>query len=98
MMSMSGYESFILVGINTEDRYYEFLTKNNHPETLQRYSPPIGGADKLLAHLETEVEPYIKNKIKRIQDYRIAIGHSLGATFAMYASMKSKSLFDYSIY
>lgn len=97
MLSMSGKEPLIIVGINTEDRYFEFLIKNKHAETLKRYTPPIGGADKLLAHIEKEVEPFIKNKLKKLQDYRIAIGHSLGATFAMYASIKSPKLFDYSI-
>lgn len=97
LMSMSGYEPLIIVGINTEDRYFEFLTKNKYQETLKRYPPPIGGANLLLEHIEKEVEPFIKNKLKKLQNYRIAIGHSLGATFAMYASMKSAKLFDYSI-
>jgi len=72
------------------------VQSNKYPETLIRYEPPIGGADKLLKHLENEVEPYIKKKLKT-QNYRIGMGHSLGATFTMYASMKSKILFDYSI-
>jgi predicted alpha/beta superfamily hydrolase len=97
LMSMSGYEPLIIVGINTEDRYFEFLTKNKYQETLKRYPAPIGGANVLLQHIEKEVEPFIKSKLKKLQDYRIAIGHSLGATFAMYASIKSTKLFDYSI-
>lgn len=93
---MNEVEPLIVVGICTEDRWFEFLTKNNHAETLKEYEPPIGGADTLIQHIELEIEPYIKQNL-RTQDYRIAIGHSLGATFAMYASIKSDKLFDYSI-
>lgn len=95
-VSMNEVEPLIVVGICTEDRWFEFLTKNNHAETLKEYEPPIGGADILIQHIELEIEPYIKQNL-RTQDYRIAIGHSLGATFAMYASIKSDKLFDYSI-
>ena len=95
-VSMNEIEPLIVVGICTEDRWFEFLTKNNHEETLKEYEPPIGGADILIQHIELEIEPYIKQNL-RTQDYRIAIGHTLGATFAMYASIKSDKLFDYSI-
>jgi predicted alpha/beta superfamily hydrolase len=56
----------------------------------------MGHADKLIEHIQTEIEPYLK-KNYRVQDYRLAIGHSLGATFITYASMKTDNLFDYNI-
>ena len=96
LLSMNEIEPVIIVGVVTEDRWDEFLTPNNHKETLERYKPPIGHADLLLTHIQNEIEPYLK-KNYRVEDYRLAIGHSLGATFVTYASMKSDSLFDYNI-
>lgn len=96
LMSMNTIEPVIIVGIVTEDRWDEFLPMNNHEETLIRYEPPIGHSDKLIEHIQSEVEPYLKSNY-RINDYRIAIGHSLGATFVTYASFKTENLFNYCI-
>ena len=96
LMSMNTIEPVIIVGVVTEDRWDEFLPMNNHKETLKRYEPPVGHADLLIEHIQNEIEPYLK-KNYRVQDYRLAIGHSLGATFVTYATMKTDNLFDYSI-
>ena len=96
LLSMNTIDPVIIVGVVTEDRWDEFLPPNNHKETLERYEPPIGHSDKLIEHIENEIEPYIKENY-RTQDYRLAIGHSLGATFVTYASMKTENLFDYNI-
>jgi predicted alpha/beta superfamily hydrolase len=96
LLSMNNIEPLIVVGVVTEDRWNEFLTPNNHKETLKTYQPPIGSANKLLEHIETEIEPYLKKNF-RTEDYRLAIGHSLGGTFLTYASFESDNLFDYSI-
>ena len=95
LLSMNEIEPVIIVGVVTEDRWDEFLTPNNHKETLERYQPPMGSADKLLNHIEKEIEPYLKTNY-RTQNYRLAAGHSLGATFLTYATIKT-DLFDYSI-
>lgn len=96
LVSMNIIEPVIIVGVVTEDRWDEFLPANNHEETLERYEPPMGHADNLIEHIQTEIEPYLKTNY-RVQDYRLAIGHSLGATFVTYASMKTDKLFDYNI-
>ncbi|MEW4924813.1 alpha/beta hydrolase-fold protein [Algibacter sp. 2305UL17-15] len=96
LLSMTMIEPVIIVGVVTEDRWDEFLPPNNHEETLDRYKPPMGHANKLIEHIQTEIEPYLK-KNYRVEDYRLAIGHSLAATFVTYASMKTDNLFDYSI-
>jgi len=96
LMSMNTIEPVIIVGIVTEDRWDEFLPLNNHKETLKRYEPPIGHADKLIEHIQSEIEPYLKVSY-RINDYRLAVGHSLGATFVTYAAFKTDNLFDYCI-
>ena len=96
LLSMNYMEPMIIVGIATEDRWFEFLPKNNHPETLKVYNPPIGGADKLVFHIKNEVESYIKNNF-RVNKKRWGLGHSLGATFLMYFNTKEKDFFDYNI-
>lgn len=96
LLSMDTIEPVIIVGVVTEDRWDEFLPPNNHKETLEKYEAPMGHADKLIEHIQTEIEPYLKQNY-RVQDYRLAIGHSLGATFVTYASMKTDNLFDYNI-
>ncbi len=95
-LSMNEIEPLIIVGVVTYDRWNEFLTPNNHKETLETYQPPMGSADLLIEHIQNEIEPYLKNNY-RTEDYRLAIGHSLGATFVTYATMKTENLFDYSI-
>lgn len=95
-LSMNEIEPMIIVGIVTEDRWDEFLTPNIHEETLEIYKPPMGHADLLIKHIQTEIEPYLKENY-RTEDYRMAIGQSLGATFVTYAAMKTENLFDYNI-
>lgn len=96
LMSMNTIEPVIIVGVVTEDRWDEFLPPNNHKETLKRYEPPIGHADLLIEHIQNEIEPYLKENY-RVQNYRLAMGHSLGATFVTYAAMQTDNLFDYSM-
>ena len=96
LLSMNYMEPMIIVGIVTEDRWFEFLPKNNHFETLKVYNPPIGGADKLVLHIKNEVENYIKNNF-RVNKRRWGLGHSLGATFLMCFNTKEKDFFDYNI-
>ncbi|WP_298529458.1 alpha/beta hydrolase-fold protein [uncultured Christiangramia sp.] len=95
-LSMTDIEPMIIVGVVTEDRWSEFLTPNNYEETLERYEPPMGNADLLIDHIQKEIEPYLKRNY-RTEDYRLAIGQSLGATFVTYASMTTDNLFDYNI-
>jgi predicted alpha/beta superfamily hydrolase len=95
-LSMTDIEPMIIVGVVTEDRWSEFLTPNNHEETLERYKPPMGNADLLIKHIQEEIEPYLKQNY-RTEDYRLAIGQSLGATFLTYAAMSTENLFDYNI-
>jgi len=96
LLSMNEIEPLIIVGVVTEDRWNEFLTPNNYEETLERYKPPMGNSDLLIKHIQQEIEPYLKENY-RTEDYRLAIGHSLGATFVTYASMTTENLFDYNI-
>jgi hypothetical protein len=62
LLSMNTIEAVIIVGVVIEDRWDEFLPTNNHSETLERYQPPMGHAGKLIEHIQTEIEPYLKKK------------------------------------
>ncbi|WP_338409535.1 alpha/beta hydrolase-fold protein [uncultured Flavobacterium sp.] len=96
LLSMNYIEPMIIVGIVTEDRWFEFLPKNNNIETLKEYEPPIGGADGLINHIKNEVEPYLLENF-RVKNERIGIGHSLGGTFLMYFNTLENDFFDSNI-
>ncbi|HMF71067.1 MAG TPA: alpha/beta hydrolase-fold protein [Flavitalea sp.] len=94
-LSSTFISPYILVGIKTRNRQFEFLPKNQTEQPYKDYSPKVklGGADTLLAHLENEVIPEI-NKRYRTNKYNIAIGHSLGATFAIYSLIHAPKIFN----
>ena len=96
LLSMNYIEPMIIVGIVTEDRWFEFLPKNNNVETLKEYEPPIGGADTLISHIKNEIEPYLRENY-RILNSKIGIGHSLGGTFLMYFNTVDSNFFDASV-
>jgi predicted alpha/beta superfamily hydrolase len=64
LLSMNAIEPVVIVGVVTEGRWDEFLPTNNHAETLERYEPPMGNADKLIEHIQTEIAPYLKKNIE----------------------------------
>ncbi|UYQ93411.1 alpha/beta hydrolase-fold protein [Chitinophaga horti] len=86
---------YIIVGIKTKNRQYEFLPENHTQQPYRDYFPKVklGGADTLLAFLQKEVIPEV-NKRFRTNHYNVAIGHSLGATFAIYSLMHAPQLFN----
>jgi predicted alpha/beta superfamily hydrolase len=86
---------YILVGIKTKNRQFEFLPKNQTDQPYKDYSPKVklGGADTLIAYLKEEVLPTI-NKRFSTNNYNIAIGHSLGATFSIYSLIHAPEIFN----
>jgi len=88
----------ILVGIQTDDRRFEFLPKNQTDQPLKDYgtSVRLGGADSLALHLKKEVFPVIQQKF-RCNSFNIAIGHSLSASFITYTMIKYPELFNTTI-
>jgi predicted alpha/beta superfamily hydrolase len=93
-LSTTFVSPYILVGIKTKNRQFEFLPKNKTEQPYKDYSPKVklGGADTLIAHLREEVLPEI-NKRYRTNNYNIAIGHSLGATFSIYSLIHAPEIF-----
>jgi predicted alpha/beta superfamily hydrolase len=86
---------YIIVGIKTRFRQFEFLPKNNTQQPFKDYGSQakLGGADTLLAFLQKEVIPEVDKRF-RTNHYNIAIGHSLGATFSIYSLMHAPELFN----
>ncbi|WP_166385661.1 MULTISPECIES: alpha/beta hydrolase-fold protein [unclassified Polaribacter] len=82
----------ILVGIISENRQFEFLSKNENKETLERYEK-VGGSINLMESLKNEVFPYI-DKNYRVKSNRIGIGHSLGGTFLTETLIDKPKLFN----
>ena len=88
-------EPVIFVGIMTSNRQFEFLPKNKTNQPLKDYGETVklGGADSLAMSLRDEVFPVIKSKY-RTNGYNIAMGHSLGGSFATYTLTKYPELFN----
>lgn len=88
-------EPSILVGIESSNRIFEFLPKNNSNDVYKYYGKgaKFGGADSLAISLREEIIPYVQSKY-RCNGYNIAIGHSLGGTFVTYSLVKYPQLFN----
>jgi len=96
MLALQGIlQPFILVGISSENRQFEFLDKAQTEEGIKGYRK-TGGADTLAIHLRDEVMTAIQKKY-RTNGYNIGIGHSLGGTFVTYSLLKYPSLFNAAI-
>jgi predicted alpha/beta superfamily hydrolase len=95
------WKKFIVVGITSPynedqdyDRNNDLLPVLKSKEALDRY-PYSGNADNFLKYLKNEVSPYV-DKNYRTMNKRIAVGHSLGASFILYSLFNEPDLFtDY---
>lgn len=95
LIKQGNLQPLILVGISSDNRQFEFLTKAQTEEGIKNFRK-TGGADTLALHLIDEVIPAIQKKY-RTNGYNIGIGHSLGGTFVTYAMLKYPSLFNAAI-
>lgn len=95
LIKQGNLQPLILVGIASDNRQFEFLTKAQTEEGKNNFRK-TGGADSLALHLKNEVIPAIQNKY-RTNGYNVGIGHSLGGTFVSYALLKYPSLFNAAI-
>jgi predicted alpha/beta superfamily hydrolase len=91
-------EPVILVGIETKNRQFEFLPKNNTSQPLKDYFEQVklGGADSLCMSLRNEVITFIQNAYP-CNGYNLAVGHSLGGSFITYSLIKFPELFKAAI-
>lgn len=93
-------KKFIVVGITST--YIEKLNyarnndllpypKNTNPKDF--YNGYSGNADNFLSYVKKEVVPYIESNYRTL-NHRTAVGHSLSASFIVYAMLNETNLFD----
>ena len=93
-------KSFIVVGITSP--YNEALdyARNNDllpvletQSSKDRYGEYSGNANQFYKYISNEVIPYVESKYRTLQN-RVAIGHSLSASFILDAFTKKPDLFN----
>lgn len=89
------YREFILVGIQTENRYVE-LTATSELEDDLRWLPENGGASQFRQHLLEEVKPYIEARYRTSGEDAI-IGESLAGLFITETFLRAPASFDHYI-
>lgn len=92
--------SFIVVGITSpynEDLEYarnnDLLPVLKTKASIKRYGEYSGNADNFLKYVSSEVTPYIDSNYRTLNN-KIAIGHSLSASFILYSFIKNNNLFN----
>jgi predicted alpha/beta superfamily hydrolase len=97
-----GFPPVLLVGLdypigamNARSRDYT-MVDSVYPPLLPALKdiPQPGGADKFLAFIEQEVDPYIRANYKTSNKPAGLLGDSWGGTLAFYAFLKQSKLFD----
>lgn len=85
----------IVVGIYTENRPKEFVPMPTSEEEKKNWDekPSFGFSALLDQHLIEEVFPLIKQKYNT-NDYKLAIGHSLGGTYLINSFAENKHIFN----
>ncbi|MFH6999251.1 alpha/beta hydrolase-fold protein [Flavobacterium sp. FlaQc-57] len=85
----------IVVGIYTENRPKEFVPMPTSEEEKKNWDekPSFGFSTLLDQHLTEEVFPLIKEKYNT-NDYKLAIGHSLGGTYLLNSFAENKHIFN----
>lgn len=93
-------KSFIIVGITSPYNEKLDYARNNDllpdlqtKESIDRYGKYSGNADNFFDFVSTEVISYV-DKNYRTLNSRLAIGHSLSASFVLYSFTKKSDLFD----
>lgn len=89
------YREFILVGVQTENRYVE-LTATSELEDDLRWIPENGGADEFRRHLLDEVKPFIETRYRTSGEDAI-IGESLAGLFITETFLRAPDSFDHYI-
>ncbi|MDX2474410.1 MAG: alpha/beta hydrolase-fold protein [Candidatus Krumholzibacteria bacterium] len=94
LASLSGqFHEFILVGVQTNNRYYELTAPSEVPFDLEKI-PVNGGADKFRQHLLDEVKPFIEGRYRTSGEDAI-IGESLAGLFIAETFLRAPASFDH---
>jgi len=89
------YREFILVGVQTENRYVELTAPSDLAEDL-RWLPDNGGAADYRRHMLDEVRPYIEERYRTSGENAI-IGESLAGLFITETFLRAPDSFDHYI-
>jgi predicted alpha/beta superfamily hydrolase len=82
----------LVVGIANTERIRD-LTPPTQVETENRFLPKNGGADAFLHFFGGELIPYVDTHY-RTRPYKVLVGQSAGALFAIYALASNPTLFN----
>ncbi|WP_417492530.1 alpha/beta hydrolase [Maricaulis sp.] len=89
------YREFILVGVQTENRYVELTAPSDLAEDL-RWLPENGGAADFRSHLLDEVRPWIEARYRTSGEDAI-IGESMAGLFITETFLRAPDSFDHYI-
>lgn len=101
-ISKNAGQGTIVVGIKAtlimgefEGRNTWVYARNNDflPSTTQRLAGRKGNMENFYKYVKNEVIPYVESNY-RVLPQRMAVGHSLGASFLLYAMTESPDIFD----
>lgn len=93
-------KSFIVVGITSPYNEKLDYARNNDllpvletENSIDRYGKYSGNADQFFDFVSTEIIPYVDSHYRTLNQ-RIAVGHSLSASFVLYSFIKNPDLFN----
>ncbi|MBU3661245.1 MAG: esterase [Flavobacteriales bacterium] len=93
-------KSFIVIGITSpfnEELNYgrnnDLLPVLTTEDSKKRFGTYSGNADNFLEFISNEVESYVNNNYRTLNT-KIAVGHSLSASFLLYSIIKKPNLFS----
>ncbi|WP_417481029.1 alpha/beta hydrolase [Maricaulis sp.] len=89
------YREFILVGVQTDNRYVELTAPSDLAEDL-RWLPDNGGAADYRSHMLDEVRPWIEERYRTSGENAI-IGESLAGLFITETFLRAPTSFDHYI-
>ncbi len=83
---------FIVIGIETLDRYHELVHPSEVPLERERL-PTAGGSQKFRAFLESELLPYVQKQF-RVTDESVLMGESAAGLFVVETFLQQPTLFQ----
>jgi predicted alpha/beta superfamily hydrolase len=94
LATLSGqYRPFILVGVQTENRYHELTVRSDVAADLE-VNPDCGGAAAFRRHLQEEVKPFVEGRYRTTGEDAV-IGESLAGLFITETFLREPHTFSH---